>query len=514
LWGYIFGAVVASSALSYTTIYKTQAERDHLAAAFGSNHAASALFGPAPGLQTVAGFTVFKSFLTLSILGAVWGLLTSTRLLRGEEDAGRWELLLSGQTTPRGATLQALTGLAAGVACLWAVTALITVVAGRSSKVDIAVGPSLFFALALVSSATMFLAVGTLTSQLAATRRRAAAYAGWLLGGSYALRMLADSGIGVHGLIWASPLGWAEELQPLTSPQPWVLLPVAAFTVVAALASVRLAGVRDLGASTWPDRAHARARPGLLWGPLGLTIRLVWPAVAAWALGIAITGLLTGLVARAAGATISGSSVQTVFSRLGAPGAGTDTFLGVTFLVLAVLVACLAAGQITAARAEEADERLDHLLTRPVSRSSWLGGRLLVAVGALAATGVIGGVSTWIGVAIQGSGVSLATLLDAGVNVVPPAILVLGLGTLTMGIWPRAASAVVYAVIAWALLIEIVGGIGALSHWVLDTSIFHQMAASPAVTPNWVTGGAMVLAGVTSGLLGALAFQRRDIQGE
>ena len=48
------------------------------------------------------------------ILGAVWGLLTSTRLLRGEEDSGRWDLLLCGQTTRRGATAQAIAGLGAG----------------------------------------------------------------------------------------------------------------------------------------------------------------------------------------------------------------------------------------------------------------------------------------------------------------------------------------------------------------------------------------------------------------
>ena len=49
--------------------------------------------------EDLAGFTVFKIAMTLMILGAVWGLLTSTRLLRGEEDTGRWELLLAGQTT-------------------------------------------------------------------------------------------------------------------------------------------------------------------------------------------------------------------------------------------------------------------------------------------------------------------------------------------------------------------------------------------------------------------------------
>ena len=76
LWGYIFGIAIASSEISYTRIYKTAAQREALAATYGSNKATSALFGPAPQLQTVAGFTVFKISMTLMILGAVWGLLT------------------------------------------------------------------------------------------------------------------------------------------------------------------------------------------------------------------------------------------------------------------------------------------------------------------------------------------------------------------------------------------------------------------------------------------------------
>ena len=84
--------------------------------------------------------------MTLMILGAIWGLLTSTRLLRGEEDSGRWELLLAGQTTRVGAAVQALVGLGAGIFALWALTAVITVLTGLDSKVHIAVGPALYFA--------------------------------------------------------------------------------------------------------------------------------------------------------------------------------------------------------------------------------------------------------------------------------------------------------------------------------------------------------------------------------
>ena len=188
--------------------------------------------------------------------------------------------------------------------------------------------------------------------------------------------------------------------------------------------------------------------------------------------------------------------------------------LGACFLILAVLVAFVAAGQLTAARSEESGGRLDHLLARPVSRSSWFAGRLGVAVVAVVAGGLAAGVFAWLGAASQHTGVSLATLLAAGVNLVPPAITILGLGALTFGVWPRATSIVVYAVLGWSLLVVIVGGIGAVSHWVLDTSVFHQMASAPAVSPRWEANGIMAAIGVAGAVVGGFAFRRRDLQGD
>jgi ABC-2 type transport system permease protein len=514
IWGCIFGVSIASSAISYTTIYKTEAQRNALAAAYGSNKATSALFGPAPGLQNVAGFTVFKISMTLIVLGAVWGLLTSTRLLRGEEESGRWELFLGGQTNRRGATIQALVGLGFGVLALWALTAMITILTSRDARVDIAAGPALYFALAMVTTAVMFLAVGGLTSQLGATRRQAASYAAVFLGLAYAVRMIADAGVGLHGLIWASPLGWVEELQPLTAPQPLALVPIFGFTAVLAVIAVRLAGSRDVGASVVPDRTTGEPHLRLLSGPTGLAVRMTRPAVIGWWAAIAVSGFLYGLIAKSAGGTISGSSVHKVFSKLGASGTGAEAVLGVCFLVLAVLVAFVGAGQLTAARSEESEGRLDHLLVRPVSRTSWLGARLLVAVAVLLVSGVGAGAFVWLGAATQHTGVGLTALLEAGVNLVPPAVAILGIGVLTFGIRPRMVSVVIYTLLGWSLLIVIVGGIGAVNHWVLDTSVFHQMASAPAVAPHWEANGIMVAIGCTGALLGGLAFRRRDLQGE
>ena len=378
----------------------------------------------------MAGFTAFKIGMTLILLGAVWGLLTSTRLLRGEEDDGRWELLLAGQTTRRRAAAQALAGLGAGAVTLWALTAILTVGVGLDPSVKIAAGPALYFALAMAAPAVMFLAVGALASQLAPTRRQAASYAAAFLGLCYAVRMIADAGVGLHALIWASPLGWVEELRPLAEPQsqsqPLALLPIAAFAAALAAAVVRLAGVRDAGAGILADRAVSAPRLRLLSGPGALAIRLIRPTVVGWWTAIALSSLLFGLIARSAGSTISGSSAAGVLAKLGARGTGTDAVLGVCFLALAVLLAFAAAGQVTAARSEESSERLDHLLAGPVSRSRWLGGRLLAAALVLLAGGSVAGLFGWLGATSQHSATGFGTLLDAGLNLVPPAIAIGG----------------------------------------------------------------------------------------
>jgi ABC-2 type transport system permease protein len=517
IWGYIFGIAVASTALTYTSIYKTKADRLHLAATFGTNNATTALFGPAPQLQTVAGFTVFKTSMALMVLGAVWGLLTSTRLLRGEEDAGRWELLLCGGATRRGAVTQALAGLTVGEVALWAVTGLITTLAGLSSRAQISPGPALYLALALVACSAMWLAIGALTSQLAPTRRQAAAWAAALLGGSYAARLVGDSGTGLHWLVWVSPLGWVEELRPLTAPQPLAIVPVVGLTVVAGLLAAHLASRRDLGASTFADHATASARLTLLNGPVGLAVRTARATLLGWSFAIAVAGVMLGLVAKAAGTTLSGSSVQQIFARLGARGPGTDAYLGVCFLIVAIMVAFVAVGQVTAAREEEASGRLDHLLARPLSRSSWFAGRMALGCAVLVAAGVVAGIFTWLGAATQNSGVGFTTLVSAGLNAVTPALCTFGVGALALGLWPRRASVAAYGLLGWSVLVEVVGGFaaaGKVGHWFLDTSLFHQMASAPAVGPNWVTNGVMTAVGLACGSVGGLAFARRDLSGE
>jgi len=315
-------------------------------------------------------------------------------------------------------------------------------------------------------------------------------------------------------LRWASPLGWIEEMKPLTTPRSWPLVPIGAFVVLCALITVALARRRDLGASTLPDHASHEPHLQLLRGPVGLAIRLMRPTLLAWLVAIVAYGLLLGSIAKSGGEAITSSpSLRLVFQRLGVSGA--QAYLGIALLLMAVVLGFVAAGQISAARVEESSGRLEHLLVRPLSRTAWFTGRLALAAVILLAGGVVAGLATWIGAARDHAGVSFTSMLDAGLNVVPSAFVIVGIGMLLLGAAaPRAATTGTYGLLVWSLLIEITSGIASVNHWLLDTSLFHQMAAAPSVHVNWTANTLMVLLGALTSLAGLVAFTRRDLKGE
>ena len=511
LWGFIFGLFIFVQTHSYISTYKTQASRDQLARAYGSNTAMNALLGSERAVNTVAGFADWRFVGILSILGSIWGLLTATRLIRGEEEAGRYDLLLAGQTTRRRAAGQALAGLGAGLLALFVLTALGAIVTGRSPSAGFSLGQCLYFSVTLVAAAAMFLAIGALASQLASTRRRAAAMAGAVFGLAYALRMVADTNQGLHWLVWLSPLGWVEEARPLTDPDPVALLPVLVLLIAVTAVTLHLAGTRDAGATPWPGRDSSQPHLALLGGPSGLAVRLMRPVALGWLFAVAAFAVLIGTTAESSAQDATGShGISQAIGRLGGHGSIVADDLGLTFLILALLIALISAGQITAIRTEEADGYLENLLVRPMSRTSWFAGRLGLSSLLVLTAGLLAGIGAWAGASSQHSGVRFGSLLTAGLNVVPPGLFLLGLGALVLGAWPRRTSTVVYGYLAWSFLIEFAGGVVHTSHWLLDTSVFFHMVPAPATSPDWPSMAVITGLGILGAVLGGILLCRRD----
>jgi ABC-2 type transport system permease protein len=377
---------------------------------------------------------------------------------------------------------------------------------------DLGSGPAALLGLTLTSLAVLMVGVAAVTSQLASTRRRATATAAVLLGVSYGVRVGADSAPDLRWWRWWTPLGWLEEIRPLTGHEvaPMVLMWLLA--VVLGVVALRLVTRRDTGEGMWGIRDRARPRTALLTGPFGLAVRLARGQALSWALGLTVFGALIGLVARTASDAMSASTGAELLGRLGVDDVGARAYTGVSFVFVTLALALVAAGQVAGIRDEEASRRLDVVLTRPVGRWRWLAGRWAVAcaVVVLAAAAVVLG--TAVAGKVAGLGVAPGDLVAAGANAVPAAVLVLGLGVLLFGVAPRLAVAVTYFYVAGSFLLETVGAAVQLPGLLLNLSVLHHVAPAPAVDPDWVAGGVMVAIGVTTTTLGALAFARRDLQ--
>ena len=89
LWGLAFGVTIAATEAAYPKTFPTPESRQALQLLMQGNTGFAAVFGQIHRIDTVAGYTVYKTMFTLVILAAIWGLLVATRVLRGEEDVGQ-----------------------------------------------------------------------------------------------------------------------------------------------------------------------------------------------------------------------------------------------------------------------------------------------------------------------------------------------------------------------------------------------------------------------------------------
>jgi ABC-2 type transport system permease protein len=101
--------------------------------------------------------------------------------------------------------------------------------------------------------------------------------------------------------------------------------------------------------------------------------------------------------------------------------------------------------------------------------------------------------------------------VQAGVNVAPPALFVLGVGGLVFGLWPRAAIAVVYGVVVWSFVAEVFASLTTSTGWLRDTSPLAHMAPAPAASPDWTAAAWLVGLGLVAAGVGLAAFRRRDL---
>jgi ABC-2 type transport system permease protein len=507
-FAFFFAVMALIQAVGYRHSYPTAAGRHEFAVSFGANKAIRLFYGVPHDLLHVGGYVAWRIGGTLAMFVAVWGVFAAVRALRAEEDSGRQELVLAAPVSRHTAFRAAMLGVLGGAAVLWLAT-WIGLLAGK-----LAAGPSAFLALAIVSVGVVFVGVGALSSQLAPTRRLALGGGMIVFAVALALRIVADTEGSLEWLRWGSPLGWAEEMRAFTGARPAVLLLPAVATVALLYGSARISMRRDVGTGLLSSSDTAPPRLRLLSSPTALALRGERGTLVGWLAGIGLYAVVIGLLANTFNVENVSKSLREQLQKLGGASIVTPTgALGFYFLIFTFAISLFACAQISAARHEESESRLETLFALPVSRRAWLGGRLALAAAAALVLALAAGVLAWAAAQSQGAHVALGGLLEAGLNCMPSALLFLGISALAFALVPRATAAVAYGLVSVAFCWYLFGALLGVPSWTLDLSPFQHVGLVPA--QSFKATEALIMLGVAALAMGAAVrvFERRDILG-
>ncbi|MEE6310725.1 hypothetical protein V1634_28170 [Plantactinospora veratri] len=504
----VLAGMSAMVAATYTSTVGDTLDAEALAA-LAENPAIRTLFGEPVALDDPGGFTVWRTGTILGVLVGVWGLVVATRITRGEEDAGRWNLLAAGRLpvtsiVARHLAVVLATSLLAGSAA-----------AGALASVGTAPQGALLHGVGLALTGALFAATGALTAQVFATRGGATGAAVAFLGAGLIMRMVGDGVDALGWLRWMSPFGLVALSRPYEANRvlPLVVLAVATATVTAAVTAV--AARRDVGGG-W--LASSPSRPSRLWllgsAPGFATRRLLRP-LGGWATGIGAYFLLIGLLAVSMTSFLADNprftdlAAQAGFGALGS----VEGYVAALFALLAIPVGVFAAIRIACFASDEADRRLTLLYARPVTRTRLLTAEVTITAGGTAILTAVAGVATWAGATTVDAPLPLDAALDGTLNVLPIALLCLGAAVLALGWLPRAVALVGAMPAAGGFLLQVTADSIGAPPWVGRLSPFAHLAPVPDQPPNWPASIAMMTIAGTLTALGAAGYHRRDLRG-
>jgi ABC-2 type transport system permease protein len=502
------GAYMVLETFAFDAAYPDAASREALLT-WGRDPGIRIIAGPATAVSTAGGFAAWDAGTYLMLILGVWPLTTTTRVLRGDEDAGRSDLSLAGPIRPGLALVVQLAVLLGACVVIGAAVALGLALTGAEVWGSVVLGA------AMAGYAGALVGLAAVASQVFPTRGRALAASGAALAALILLRMVSNSADSRTWLGWLTPYGWVDQLRAFGDNRwPVLLVPFAVTTgLVAGAATLRQH--RDSGAGLVGGR-EARRSTG--WG-LGGAGSFAWRAnlgvVLGWCAGIAAAGLVVGVLLPTMDENLAADDgFREVLAAMGMDaGDLARAFVGLWAAILGLVIAVYAAFRMGAARVEESSARAELLLARPLRRWEWLGGHVLGLVASVLLLCTVAAGALWLGGVATTAPVTAADAFSAMFNALPVVAVFAGLAVLLFGVVPRLTVVGTAAAAVAAYVLELVGPMLDWPDRVVGISPFHHLETVPVDPVGRPAAFAMVGIGVALAAAGLAAFQRRDLVG-
>ncbi len=536
-WGAGMGLLMYAVLSAIPSLLETPAERASIFALSGSfSWLAEPIAVDSPG-----GYATWKYGFTILLI-AIWPLLACSRLLRGEEERGSLDVLLSLPCGRGRVALEKLAAVWTALLGMGLIIGLLTFAGGKSASANITMGDALLFGLNLVLICGVFGSIALLISQFTLERRTASG----LTGGLLLIFIVLDM---VHRVIpnteWVSqfsPVYYYNLSKPLVPASsygvpssiygvnPGAMMVLLALSIVLSGAALWLFARRDIGGTValpaflrLPERAvrPERALPVNAWSLRSVYTRSLGMILAAtcwWTLGIAgFAGWMIVVVkqieVKMAPLFASSPILKELITKVGGGQNTTNaTILSAFFVLLPLLLMAFAVTQANRWSADEEDGRLELVLSTPQPRLQVLLGRFAALTTATVMIGAVTLAVTVVASAATGLQLDGGNLTAATLSIIPLGLLVAAIGYLLSG-WLRTAidtGLLSFLLVIW-FFISFVGPELNWSDAALRLSAIYYYG-TPLLNglPLWDMLGVLAV-GIVALALASARFVRKDI---
>ena len=525
-WGIGMGLTMVSTMVTLSSLVTTPRARAglvSLAASFSWNAEVVAV-------DTVGGYATWKVGIFIFLI-AVWPILAASRMLRGEEERGGLDVLLS---QPRSRVLVAVEKVSAMWAALGAMGLIIGVlvfVGGAKSGGGFGLADALLFGLDIALFCAVMGGVALLVSQFTQERGPAAGLAAGLLMVFIVVDMVHRVASNTEWISRLSPVYYynlSKPLVPVRGASTWGLLVLLVLALLPTAAAIRLFASRDIGGTVrlppWlrlPEARPSQVLPAGDWSLHSVYARslgMIAIPTAWWSLGIAafagwMVVAIQQLESKLAGVLAASPGMSNLIKSVGGGDAHLNAaYLSAIFVLLPVFLMAFAVTQVNGWSSDEEEGRLDLVLANPQTRLVVVLGRFA----ALASGAVVIALVTLLATAVAASATGLR--LDSGnlaaaiLGMIPLSLLVAAIGYLAAG-WLRTAAdtgLLSFLLLAWFF----VSFVGPELHWpdaTLRLSAFYYYG-TPLLHGLKVTSMVGVVAVTALTLaLGVRRFTQKDI---
>jgi len=500
--------------VAYQKTYSTLHAQAKFAATLAKAPGLGFIYGDPANLNAgTAGYMVYRVLGFFGVIAAVWAVVSISQQLRGCEEDGRWELIRSEAISSARANWSVLVGFVYAWLVSVIVAFIITFGAFHGDHISITPKALWLLDLAILLPGFAFAGVGVLVSQLAQSRGRALIYGIVPIGILFLLRGVANTdSASWHWLLYVSPFGWAQLINPVLGPNTAWLLALAAFGIVFALLGLKLTD-RDYGESVILESQTATSHYGFLGRPWQLALRQNSLMLTGWTLGaLILISLISALASTATSAIKSSVNLNRPLHKLGGGSNNIEiAFLGAGILFMIMVLLTMSIHILGSVRRDEAKQYLDSILVAPKRRTTWLASRLILAFGCVLLVSLLGGFAMLI--IAHGEHISLDfwKVIATCVCAVGTVGFLIGFGALLYGILPRLTMIGMYVVIGWSFLIILLSSAAKLNSLYMHSTLFNYTNFNLANWPDWSTFGWMMVSGIILSLVGIYLFNRRDI---